>query len=143
MEIDPLQAVESRFRMLTDEKHEALRQLAAANARIAELERCVVCGGDGKPIGSLPWETGNSRTGFYDGERIFVALRVGTGEGEDRREWWEFFVVQAVCDEVTPLHFTSEPEDWGWEWEDVEWYVEIGDLISTLPSPDQVPEGGK
>lgn len=38
MSIDPIEAVEARFRTLTDDEHEALKQLAAAHARIAELE---------------------------------------------------------------------------------------------------------
>lgn len=102
--------------LLKEAKRQA-SELAAAHARIAELERCVVMGGDGKPIAA-----GDIKSGWSYGQIVTGPVRsISHEEGG----------LVSVCirckietNPISTLYHYFSP-------------------AAVYSSPDSVPEGGK
>lgn len=88
-----------------------------------------------KQLPTLPWLSPELMEGGFCDEMMFlVAIRGGRGEGETRREWWEFHQIRSRRDKGVPLWFEDQNgAHWDFHWDDVSWFMHRDDLEATLP----------
>ena len=90
------------------------------------------------------WQPGGARGNkdqlFCDGDHLLFAVRCCHSpqvkerytSPEREREWWDIRAVTVHCDSETPLTFDG---DFGWSWEDVEWFLHVSEI--DLPVGDE------
>lgn len=81
------------------------------------------------------WRKAHAQQELRDGDVMLVAVAVcekGLRRSTAVRDFWELSVVTVHCDEhYFDLECSGGP--FGWEWSDVEWYIPIAELTSSLP----------
>lgn len=92
-----------------------------------------------KPSTTLNWQPGGAQGNtdflFVDGNQYLMAVRVCHSEdkkmrlplNQRERQWWDFAVVTARVDEDY-FALECEGEPWGWDWDSVEWFVEMSQV---------------
>jgi len=106
----------------------AREDILAAMAEIERLEAATA---------NLSWRPRNEHGGtFSDGEQMLVAVPC-CDHGDRAKRWWEVVVIVARCDEDEDgdvrCEFELDGNPWGWEWEDVEWWMPMSDIKAGLP----------
>ena len=102
--------------------------------RIACTEHAarVIAGLGLAPAVPLAWRRGpahGDKTEVYGGDRFLAALRVHCRRGTPEEEvCWEYDIIT-----ITEDGASLRGEPWGWEWEDVQWYIPAKDL----PAPPE------
>lgn len=72
---------------------------------------------------SLAWKPMDQSRTWWDGQTLLVALPIC--DDKDTSKWWyEFHVVTIKCDEDY-LNVELAGDPWGWELNDVDYYIEI------------------
>jgi hypothetical protein len=60
---------------------------------------------------------------FGDGDQFLVAVPVKCRHGG--KDYYEYSVVIARCDEDMPLDFNTDDGNWAWTWSDVEYFIPL------------------
>jgi len=97
--------------------------LIDANVRISELERELTECRNMLIRWRLSSEHGEL---FTDGERMLVAVPCCDSKQTDIT-WWDICAIVIHCDEGQ-FDITAQGEPWGWDWDDVEWWVPIAEI---------------
>jgi len=77
-----------------------------------------------------------------NGDTFLVAVAVcndGSRVSIAKRHRWELTVVTVACGEHYFSLWMGDNDDFGWEWDDIEWVIPIAELTRSLP-PIVVPE---
>lgn len=90
-----------------------------------------------KALSALAWEPMTDETEFFDGDVILAAVGVCWPKGQNLpshvrhhapngHDWYyELNVVHLSCDAETPLSAEVNGDAWGWELEDIDFFVRI------------------
>jgi hypothetical protein len=63
-----------------------------------------------------------------------VAVRVIDHKHSKPREYWDFHVIVADCDEHRMGWDNADGDTWGaWDWSDVEWFVRLDRVQLPVP----------
>ena len=71
---------------------------------------------------------------FTSGDQYLVSLKSSSDGG--KTYYWEYAVIRVECDEEF-FEVTCDGESWGWEWDDVDFYMPLSEfrLTEVLPTP--------
>jgi len=83
---------------------------------------------------SLPWVSPQPSDLFWDQTQLLVAVPVTNRYGDGW--YYEISCVTVHCDEDY-FNVDLHGEDWGWSWDDVEWFVRLSPGPSSVDVVDK------
>lgn len=79
---------------------------------------------------------------FGDGDTYLVAVAIMDHRYSPAKVVWELAVITIKCDEDYFAIENSDGDPWGWDWDDVVYYVPIKEVKEGLPQPPKELDNG-